>query len=60
MAECIYQDAGLIIFGVPCDDNGVIDEVTRAKLLEIITYMVTCNLKEVVYGNYTNGCSNGA
>lgn len=55
MRKTIYQDMGLLIFGVPCDNNGAIDEVTKARLLEITTHMVTSNIKEVSYGDFIDG-----
>lgn len=48
----IYQDMGLLILDVPCDNNGVINEVTYAKLLEVTEYMVTSGIKEVSYREY--------
>lgn len=55
MCKTIYQDMGLLILGVPCSTNGAIDEITKAKLLEITTYMVTSNIKEADYGDFIDG-----
>lgn len=48
----IYQDMGLLILDVPCDNNGVINEVTYSKLLEVTEYMIVSGIKEVNYGLY--------
>jgi len=50
--QTIYQDMGLLILNVPCDNNGVINETTYVKLLEVTEYMVTSGVKEVSYGDY--------